>query len=188
MEISLYLTKSGSDISLISTLVTGSPIHGPIRSTRSYSLGHSGWGTFGWTRAVKALVLLLIKYELRRRSLHIADQDTAVMLAGGANSPASSLDLALSKKTRWLCDMFGVTATGEPLARRLLLRTNPERKRPGPVRVSVNPAYVAGVRVYIDHQQVTQHAALQDLSKILSASWETEPKRAGSSDAGVTAA
>jgi hypothetical protein len=65
------------------------------------------------------------------------------MIRGEANSMAASLDYAISKQPTWLTEMFGCDQDGISLARRMILRTNPERKRPGPVTLGLNMNYVA---------------------------------------------
>jgi hypothetical protein len=64
------------------------------------------------------------------------------VLAGARGSSIASLDYAISKQPCWLTDMFGTDSFGISLVRRLILRTNPERKRPGPVFLSLNTRYL----------------------------------------------
>lgn len=94
-----------------------------------------GAGSFQWTAAVKAMAALFIRVV-------IADSDEKrskiKSLVGHKDSPASSLDYALGKQPCWLQEMFGVGNHGTVYARRIILRVNPERKRPGPVIVGVN--------------------------------------------------
>lgn len=82
---------------------------------------------------------------------------------------AASLDLAISKQPTWLKDMFGCDQDGLTLARRMILRTNPERKRPGPVSLGLNSNYLDAKNIAIiiddkiasDEQLVSLHLALQ---------------------------
>lgn len=92
-------------------------------------------GSFQWTSAVKALAVLMLRSALAERDAagkHIR------YLAGRKASLASSLDYALSKQPCWLNEMFGVGNQGSAYARRLILRVNAERKRPGPVILGLN--------------------------------------------------
>jgi hypothetical protein len=101
------------------------------RSVRGKTAGaFKNVGSFQWTTAVKALAILALKTGSVQvaRSAGIGHQ-----LVGGKGSFAASLDYALSKQPEWLTEMFGVDSGGISVARRLILRTNPERKRPGPV-------------------------------------------------------
>lgn len=102
-------------------------------------------GSFQWTSAVKALSLLIAKAAMN-------PQCSTIQGLGG--SLASSLDYALSKQPVWLAEMFGCDQQGISFARRLILRTNPERKRPGPVVLGVNHVYMpaAAIEVYVDGQ------------------------------------
>lgn len=90
-------------------------------------------GTFQWTKAVRAITLLLVRHALEQH-----DPENRALLCGEGNSLASSLDYAISKNTGWLCDMFGTTVQGTCQAARLFLRSNSNRKRPGPVILSIN--------------------------------------------------
>ena len=100
-------------------------------------------GSFQWTSAVKALALLLIKTK---------SAPMEALLRGDANSLAASLDYAISKRPVWLTDMFGCDQQGISFARRLILRTNPERKRPGPVTLGINQMYIStdSITVYVN--------------------------------------
>ena len=105
-------------------------------------------GSFQWTSAVKALGLLLA--QTARNPLNSA-------LQGHAGSLAASLDYALSKQPVWIAEMFGCDQQGISFARRLILRTNPERKRPGPVVLAVNHVYLpaAQIEVFVDGVRCT---------------------------------
>jgi hypothetical protein len=111
---------------------------GPFRSA----------GSFQWTSAVKALSLLLVK---------TCATPSDALLRGFANSLAASLDYAISKQPLWLTEMFGCDQQGISLARRLILRTNPERKRPGPVTLGINQAYIptSQVSIFVDGKRCT---------------------------------
>ncbi len=97
-------------------------------------------GTFSWSKAVRAMALLFVEHRLR--AIQLNEQRVRGFLVGTAGSPAASLDYALSKKPAWLLDMFGLSEKGESYALRVFQRINPERKRPGPVRVHINPAFL----------------------------------------------
>lgn len=96
-------------------------------------------GSFQWSQGVRALCVLL----LRGRWSQLSDVNAASKeLSGHGGSLASSLDYALGKQPNWLLDMFGVDKRGTSLARRLIRRSNPERRRPGPVVLSINSHFV----------------------------------------------
>jgi len=119
-------------------------------------------GSFQWTSAVKALGLLLAQTALN-------PQNSTIL--GHAGSVAASLDYALSKQPVWIAEMFGCDQQGISFARRLILRTNPERKRPGPVVLAVNHVYLppASIEVFVDGTKCSSEelgqlvASLQDL-------------------------
>jgi len=97
-------------------------------------------GSFQWTSAVRALALLIVK---------TASTPSDALLRGLGNSLAASLDYAISKQPMWLTEMFGCDQQGISLARRLILRTNPERKRPGPVTLGVNQSYLPVTQITV---------------------------------------
>ena len=97
----------------------------------------------------------------------LIDEDTRSppLLTGGADSLAVSLDYALAKRPYWLLDMFGVSASGKSLARRLFLITNYHRKRGGPVSISLNmhtcPQH--SVEVVLDGKSVENPETLRSM-------------------------
>jgi len=86
-------------------------------------------------------------------------------LVGRKGSLAASLDYALSKGPAWLGDMFGNGVKGQQTARRILRVSNPNRKRPGPVAISVNKNSVTWdqVRIYWDDRLITDVAQLHGM-------------------------
>jgi hypothetical protein len=124
-----------------------------LESVRGKTSGAFGTaGTFQWTQAVIALCCLIIKTKY----LHVASKTTDAFIAGYKDSFASSLDYAISKQPHWLCDMFGGKGSDNPIIRRLFKRTNPERKRAGPVYVKVNNNILSPehIMIYVDDKLV----------------------------------
>ena len=89
---------------------------------------YRGFETFQWTNAVQGIAIL---------ALRSAATGSAI-IQGHSGSPASTLDYAISKGPLWLLDLFGTDAAGNSFAKRLFRRSNPERKRAGPVTVGFN--------------------------------------------------
>ena len=118
--------------------------------------------SFQWTPAVKALAVFLLK--------NVASEEGAKpKLEGTESSLASSLDYALSKQPQWTFDVFGRDKRGKTLLRKLIRRTNPERKRPGPVILELNEANISAKNIQIlsDNNKVTEKEKILDLcSKI----------------------
>ena len=102
-------------------------------SIRGVGLGkYHATGSFPYSAGVRAFSALVLGTKL-------ANLDgQAFSLVGETGSLAASLDYAIAKKNLWLQDMFGVTQDGTLIARRLLGRVNPERKRAGPVAIYLN--------------------------------------------------
>jgi len=115
-------------------------------------------GSFQWTSAVKALGLLLAQTAANPQSSTIQ---------GHAGSLAASLDYALSKQPVWIAEMFGCDQQGISYARRLILRTNPERKRPGPVVLAVNNLYLpmASIEIFVNGTK----CSVTDLERLIAA-------------------
>lgn len=105
-----------------------------------------GAGSFQWTSAVKAVSAIMLRAAIGAME---NSAPTVAMLSGFGGSLASTLDYALSKQPSWTVDMFGVDACGHTFLRRLLLRTNPERKYPGPVIITPNSRVIAGDKIEI---------------------------------------
>lgn len=93
---------------------------------------HLNSGSFQWTAGVKAVAIFFLRVKAR------VSDDQSPILEGQQGSVAASMDFALGKMPLWLMDMFGVDAQGVSLTQRVITRTNPELKRPGPVALSLN--------------------------------------------------
>ena len=162
---------SGEKPSLFQTRLSFEGLPGDLMSVRGKTGGaFRGVGTFQWTRAVQAITLLLMLHKLYGAETIPG----RALLFGEGDSLASSLDFAISKRPVWLCEMFGTTSGGEAFAGRLFRRSNPNRKRPGPVVLSVNEKILsnAAVEVRLDGKPCDQ-AAVQRIAEQLS----SEPQR-----------
>ena len=139
-----------------------------------------GAGSFQWTSAVKALSILFLKAALAKGDAQACEDG---MLSGYQGSLAASLDFAISKQPLWLTEMFGVDSRGNSHVRRFVLRSNPERKRPGPVVLSFNPNSLetTDFRFFWDGDLVVAEEKLSDLLGLLEG-------RLGSGDLSVTIA
>jgi hypothetical protein len=94
-------------------------------------------GSFQWTSGVRAVCVAFMKMRLSG-----IDPELDTCVVGDRASMAASLDYALSKRPVWLEDMFGVGSGGRQNAQRIFRVTNPNRKRPGPVALSVNSTII----------------------------------------------
>ena len=65
--------------------------------------------------------------------------------------------------------MFGVDQSGAPIIKRLFIRMNPEKKRPGPAWVSINPAFLdpTNIAIFLDGVEVTTLSELNTLLKLI---------------------
>lgn len=153
------------------------PLVGTLQCVRGKTAGvHAGCGTFHWTNAVKALVVLSV------RALHAHLQGLpSPTLQGQGRCLARSLDLAIAKQPLWLTDMFGVTTDGLCFARRLFLRNNPEGRMPGPQSVAFNPAtlHPALIRVSIDEEVISSTDLSSALLSALGSDLTHSPDLAG---------
>ncbi|MFM1848369.1 MAG: hypothetical protein RL417_1843 [Pseudomonadota bacterium] len=161
-----------------------------ITSVRGKTAGAlSGAGSFQWTSAVRALSALMVRGALAAREK--ADPNHAA-LSGAAQSLASTLDYALSKQPLWTVEMCGVDQCSQAYLRRLFLRTNPERKYPGPVIINLNTRALPGdnIQVWWDGQRVVEserlHELLSRIEKIVPlAGMTTERSKPRASSQGV---
>lgn len=155
-------------VELIETCFRSTPLDIPrvtVRGKTSGAARHAG--SFQWTSAVRALCVLFIRAAISK-----VDSAEVPLLTGAHGSPAASLDYAISKQPGWLVDMFGSDSFGRCVAQRLLDRTNPERKRPGPVAIGIKPMVVSESRidVFLDGKPVSSAEALKELLSGLSLS------------------
>jgi hypothetical protein len=129
----------------------------PCVSVRGKSAGaYRGSGSFQWSFAVQALSMLLARAFVAART-----GTQGVLILGEQGTPAASLDFAIDKQPMWLIDMLGADSKGTSLARRMLRRTNPNRKRPGPVVLTLNEHFLpaSAVELYCDGQLATAESA-----------------------------
>lgn len=133
------------------------------RSIRGKSGGaYRSAGSFQWTSAVRGLALLAVRAISEFEEPYIK---------GGGGSLAASLDYAISKQPMWLTEMFGCDQSGISLIRRMVLRTNPERKRPGPTVLAINERFMprTAISVVVDGAKASREelvvlaAALTDV-------------------------
>jgi len=134
-----------------------------ITSVRGKTAGAlRGAGSFQWTSAVRALSAILVRGALVARE---QGDPNLVALSGFGQSLASTLDYALSKQPLWTVEMCGVDMCGQSFLRRLFLRTNPERKYPGPVIINLNSRILTGeaIQVWWNGQRLTDPATFRSL-------------------------
>lgn len=160
---------AGSEsVELIETRFRSMPLDVPRVTVRGKTSGASRHaGSFQWTAAVRALCVLFVKAAIAK-----AESGEEPHLTGAHGSPAASLDYAISKQPTWIVDMFGSDSLGRCAIQRLLDRTNPERKRPGPVTIGFKPTILmdSRIEVLLDDNPISSTAALRDLLDRLSAS------------------
>jgi hypothetical protein len=132
-----------------------------------YSPGNGISGSFQWSRAVKALSILLLRTKISSLDSISSASKIIPAIEGDRNSFAASLDYALSKQPFWLLDMFGVSAQGKSIAQRLFRRQNSERKRSGPVVISMNENMLKpeALKIYLDGVLVNSASGLLKIEK-----------------------
>ena len=171
-KLSLWFT-SDRQLELIKTCFHSPLLPQAITAVRGKTAGaFSTTATFQWTSAVQALSILLLRaterVETKRHSIE-------PLLEGGKGSLASSLDASLYKQTAWL-DLFGATARGDSMSRRVLTRTNPGRRRSGPVMISLNERVLPAnsIEVYLDNHRVRDPIQLTRFAETIENAWITE--------------
>jgi hypothetical protein len=136
---------------------------------------------FTWSGAVKGFVALLL---LQSKTSGVAT------LAGERGSLAAALDSAISKQPMWLCDLFGTEANGDARAKRILLRENPERKRPGPVRISFHSKFLTpeDISIFVDDTKCDTQESRTALCERFFAAWHRTNNDSGQQPSGEVAA
>jgi len=117
----------------------------PRRLTRGRSSSAvRGTCPLPWSAAVRAFVRLAITVALQRfNERGPADDPFAFGLIGEKGSLCRSLDYAISKKPDWIMDLFGYDSEGDSYVGRFFWRDNPEGKREGPTKVTLNTKMIA---------------------------------------------
>lgn len=135
------------------------------------------YGSFQWTPAVHAMSILFAQVAAWREDATRFETDFSMplpILEGEANTPASSLDYALSKQPHWLTDMFGCDSDGNANARLLFTRINPERKRAGPVSIQLSQKSLRNLQVeaIVDGRTIRDYRELKKLADGLRGNWK----------------
>lgn len=133
---------------------------------------HSAAVTFQWTAAVQAFTVFI----LRAAALgHRGANAHEPIVEGGQYSIASSIDYALYKENAWL-DLFGGDIRGDALSKRIIVRTNPGRRRPGPVTISLNERMLpkSAISVVIDDKYIQDPTMVEKCADVLETRWRTE--------------
>ena len=164
-KFSLWLTATES-LALEKTSFSHPIVGGELKAVRGKTAGaYHGFSTFQWTPAVQSMVVLVLRTVAFGRQNHVSD----AVIQGYEGSPASSLDYSIGKTPAWMLDIFGVDRSGAPLAKRLFRRTNPERKRSGPVSVALNDSMLSysDITIYINDETVQDPAVLLESAKLV---------------------
>jgi hypothetical protein len=149
----IFHFEGSSRIELVKTEVRVAGIPRTLSCIRGKTAGaYVTYGSFQWTSGVRGVCASFLRFVLSE-----AGDTVDFCLVGGKGSLAASLDYALSKGPSWLGEMFGSGIGGSQLARRIFKITNPNRKRPGPVAISVNKNVVSvdHLQIYWDNKLVT---------------------------------
>ncbi len=148
---------------LLETSFSHHLLDGERRCIRGKSSGaFEGYSTFQWTKAVQGLSRLVICAAIEDQ---LGKKASTPHLMGFGLSHAASFDYAIDRQTTWLFDMFGWDKNGLSVARRLFNRTNPGRKRAGPVAISLNTKFFSAsdIEIYLDGAKVNDAVTLVGL-------------------------
>lgn len=123
-------------------------------------------GLFQWSAAVKAFAILAVG---TRANICEGAKNEPYHLEGEGGSLAATLDYAIAKPTSWIVDLFGRETNGKSFARLIFKRENSERKRAGPVRVSLSSQVhdPGRLRIFLDGVELLTSKALRDLLEML---------------------
>ena len=123
-------------------------------------------GSFQWSNAVKAMSDLMLNYKL----VSLRDSSSSqASIVGESGSLASSLDYAISKQPNWLLDMFGVDSKGSSIFKRLIIRLNSERRKPGPVQIflKTDKLLSCNVGIYLNSYEVKEWPIIQNIREMI---------------------
>lgn len=137
-----------------------------IKAVRGKTNGaYLDYGSFQWTKAVRAISVLSVKAKLFAR----ADCNLCAIIEGENASLASALDYAMDKQPMWLIDMFGADGSGRSISKRLFNRTNPGRKRYGPTAISWNSKFIPqdAIRIFLNDKELHHILELKNLEQEL---------------------
>lgn len=152
-----------------------------VRSRDGSAIGSVG--TFSWSPAVRALVLLLLQERL---SLGNPCQEAVrnPSIVGGRGTPASSLDSALTKHPRWLVEMFGTLPNGSPQATRFFRRINASRRTGNQVIIGLNRRYLRpeNIRVYLDGRELVDQVSVRQCAAEIQRSFHESKIKPSNSD------
>ena len=160
-EVRLYFT-TGRVLRLFRIeCIAGSARHVAVVS--GSRAGGDGVGVFRWSRGVKVVSILFV-----RLALATVDSSIEPRIEGGRGSLAASLDGVLSQEPMWLVEMFGVVNKTNPRCRRFFVRSNPGRKRCGPVAVSISHRVRSEhVRIFLNNTPASDKLSLERILKHL---------------------
>lgn len=156
-----FFFEGAAQVELVRSHVELVGLQKPLVCVRGKTSGaFAQCGCFQWTSGVRGVCVAFLRFILSER-----DAGVDYCLSGGRSSLAASLDYALSKGPSWLSDMFGSGRNGTLYARRFFRITNPNRKRPGPVVVSINGSAIKSyqVRFFWEGRQVMESKELYAL-------------------------
>jgi hypothetical protein len=135
-------------------------------------------GTFQWTAAVRVLVAYLLRCAAWARACpNCNPEEECPKLEGRRNTPAASLNYALSKQTGWICDMFGFDRGGRPHLADLMLRSNADLKRRGePVvlRLDHRSFPPRQIEVMVGGKLLEDPDEIERLAGAVEASWKSK--------------
>lgn len=155
---------------------TGSEIRRAVRGRPFFDLQNEA--TFAWTASVRALALFLV--QVRINALSSGEKHSGTVLRGEARTPAASLDYVLARQSNWLKDLFGFDRFGNAFARRFILRQNPERKRKGPVTLSLNTRVLPPetIHILLDDVPCDSVVVLEEVAEYLASYWNSDRRPA----------
>ena len=144
---------------------TGEQVNRARRSLDK-GIGSADCGSFGWTRAVQALTVFLLRWAAWGRSAQ-QDASSVPVIRGKRKSMASTLNDALTKKPLWLLDVFGCDSNGRPNVD-FIRRSNPDFKTPSnyPVELFLDRERLAprSIKIKVDRTVVEDANKINDLA------------------------
>ncbi len=169
-QLTLWFSSEGR-VELVKTAFRSPLIDTPIVAVRGKTGGaFNTTATFQWTSAVQALATLMLK-AVRRERLNLPKDEP--LLEGSKGTMAASLDASIYKQNAWL-DLFGANVRGDSLSRRVLARSNPGRRRCGPVMISLNEKLLpaSAVVIMLDNQRIDDEVSISRCLGAIEKQWQ----------------
>lgn len=194
-RITLKFLTADLHVQLEETRFSSPLIQRTVSSRRgAHSLHGTYEGTFIWSAGVMGMSAIFLKAKICSLMSSVRETWTeASGIRSDESDWARAFDSSLAKRPQWLLDMFGLDKADTPVIKRMFVRRNPEKKRPGPVLVFLNTAFLSpeNISIFLDGRELVDATSLEELLQRLGFQEDKKLPRSyiqrGAGDAGLDA-